>query len=180
MVVGIGLSVLCGHLALDRWTLGTAAPSSETVVIEGTVEWAGWRKSAHPDGPVWFLQLRLTTDSRGFLVAAADLSEPFRTQLRRAGPPKNGARLSSLIGTEASIRVAPRFQEPPRLPTPYVRTLRIDGAVVLAPESSPPSNGSSGRMVSVLVGMGMLVGVGVTGVSVHHLVVCVRHRTARP
>ena len=178
LLVGIGLSVLCGQIVLDRWAANPATRSSGEAVVEGTVEWAGWRKSAHPDGPVWFLQLRLSTDPRGFLVAASDLTEALRAELRRVGPRKNGNRLPSLIGTEATIGMAPRFQERPRPPTPYVRTLQVDGTVVVASGSSREANEPYGPIAVFVIGVGGLVGLGVTGVSGHHLVLCVRHRTA--
>jgi len=178
LIVGLGLSGLCGNVLWHRWTMA-APPSADPVVIEGPIEWAGWRRSVHAEGPVWFLQLRLTTDSRGFLVARSDLTEALRERLRKEQPLHNGARLSSLIGAQAAIGVAPRFQKPPRPTTPYVQTLRIDGAPVLASGSSSGQNGSYDWVVPVLVGIGGLVGLGATGVSAHHLIVCVRHRAAR-
>ena len=178
LLVGVGLSVLCGQFVLDRWT-ASSAPSSNQAVIEGPVEWAGWRRSVHADGPVWFLQLRLTTDPRGFLVAASDLPSAFREQLRQAGPRDNGTRLSSLIGAQAAIGLAPRFQERPRPTSPYIQTLRIDGAaIVTSGASSAGADGPSSWIAHGLVGIGLLVGIGVMGVSAHHLVVCVRYRSA--
>jgi hypothetical protein len=179
LLVGVGLSVLCGTSVLSRWAADPESGTSNQAVVEGTVEWAGWRQSAHAEGPVWFLQLRLATDPRGFLVAESALIRTLREQLRQEQPLENGARLSSLIGTQAAISVAPRFQEPPRPSTPYVQTLRIDGtAVVPSGSSSSDADGPHDWIVSVLVGIGMLVGLGVTGVSAHHLVICIRYRAA--
>lgn len=178
LIVGLGLSGLCGNALLHRWTT-SAPPSADLVVIEGPVEWAGWRRSRHAEGPVWFLQLRLTTDARGFLVAASDLPGDLQAQLRGAGARRNGKRLSSLIGTQAAIGVAPRFQEAPRPPHPYVRMLRVDGATVVSPNtSSSDADGTYALLASVLVGIGSVVGLAMTGVSAHHLVVCVRYRSA--
>ena len=179
LLVGIGLSVLCGQIVLDRWATNPATRTSSEAVVEGTVEWAGWRKSVLSDGPVWFLQLRLSADPRGFLVAASDLPSAFREQLRQAGPRDNGTRLPSLIGAQAAIGLAPRFQERPRPTRPYIQTLRIDGAaIVTSGASSAGADGPSSWIAHGLVGIGLLVGIGVMGVSAHHLVVCVRYRSA--
>lgn len=179
VIVGVGLSGLCGYLALDRWATPPVASRHEQAVIEGPIEWAGWRQSAHAEGPVWFLQLRLATDSRGFLVATSDLTDALRERLRQEQPLQNGARLSSLIGIQATIGVAPRFQKRPRSPTPYARTLWIDGTAVVAPGSpSAEADGPYAWIASGLVGVGLLVGFGVASVSAHHLVVCARHWSA--
>jgi hypothetical protein len=179
LLVGVGLNVLCGTSALSRWTADPGPGMSNQAVVEGTVEWAGWRQSAHAEGPVWFLQLRLTTDPRGFLIAESALIGPLRERLRQEQPLENGAQLSSLIGAQAAIGVAPRFQKPPRPSTPYVQTLRIDGtAVVPSGPASSDADGPYDWIAHVLIGIGMLVGLGVTGVSAHHLVICVRYRAA--
>jgi len=177
LLVGLGLILGCGYLALDRTDSGPPAPSARHAVIEGTIEWAGWRRSATPDGPTWFLQIRLAEDPRGFLVSAAGLSDPARTRLGEAGPKRNQGRLPMLEGKSATVVVDSHFQEPPRPTPPYMQALWVSGTPLVSAKSADgsPEPGGPSTLVLALLGAGVLLGLGLTSASLHHLAVCVRH-----
>ena len=176
LLTGLGLVLGCGYLALSKMS---GAPSTETppghATIQGTVEWASWRQSAAPDGPTWFLQVRLADDPRGFLVSASDLSDAFREQQAQSGRARRSRRrLPALEGKKAIIVVDDRFQQRPRPPTPYMKALRIDGTVLVSRRADSPPQAPN-ALVVLLLGTGVLVGLGLASVSLHHLAVCVRH-----
>lgn len=176
LLIGIGLIFGCGYLALDRTASGPPVSSPRHAVIEGPIEWAGWRQSAAPGGPGWFLQIRLADDPRGFLVAATHLSATARTRLGEAGPKRNEGRLPMLEGKDATVVVDSHFQEPPRPNTPYMQALWVSGTPFVSTES--PGGGPAGGSTTLglaLLGAGVLLGLGLTSASLHHLAVCARH-----
>jgi hypothetical protein len=176
LLVGLGLVLGGGVLAaaqIDASSPPTAAAGQAT--IRGTVAWAGWRQSAAADGPAWFLQVRLDGDPRGFLVSASDLTATFRDRHDQSGPARGTRRpLSGLEGKDAVIVVDDRFQERPRPSTPYMQALRIGGTVVAPLRPDASSEGPSTGFL-LLLGAGVLAGLGLTSVSLHHIAVCVRH-----
>lgn len=167
LLVGLGLSVLSGTAAVQRWVPTPAALEANQVRLAGTVEGAGWRSSAR--GAERFLQIRLRDDPRDFLVVASDVPKAVREWLGRTD------RLSRLEGGRAVIVTAARFQERPRPPTPYMLALHVDGTVIVphgrAADPPPPWQRT---VVSILLGAGLLVGLALVGVSGHHLVLCIR------
>lgn len=176
LFVGLGLILGCGYLVLDRMQgPSPTPPASGHATVSGTIEWAGWRRSAAAGGPAWFLQVRLADDARDFLVAASSLSPAARERLEKAGARQNRGRLPSLEGRTATITVDSSFQERPRPQHPYMQTLQVNGTAIV-PRSNP---GTAPREPSalfvILNGIGLLAGLGIGSVSLHHLAVCVRH-----
>jgi hypothetical protein len=169
LFVGVGMLVYAGTVLYDRAPADEGA-APDTVALRGTVEWAGWRHSARGDGPARFLQVRLAGDPRGFLVAAADLSPAVRDRLRRQA---RGGRIPALEGGRATVVIDAAFRERPRAARPYLRGLRVDGTTIVRPAGAdvPAAEGPG----LLLAGLGLLVGLGVTGACLHHFAVCVRH-----
>lgn len=167
LLVGLGLSVLTGVFALQRWAPMPEALGENRVRMVGTITEAGWRASAR--GPERFLQIRLRDDPRDFLVVASDIPKAVRERWGRAD------RLSRLKGGRAVIVMAARFQERPRPPTPYMLGLRVDGTVIVPHgRTADPPPPWRRAIVSILLGAGLLVGLALAGVSGQHLVLCLR------
>lgn len=175
LLVGFGLILGCGYgvlTQLDDSFSPEAGPKQAT--IKGTIDWAGWRQSAAADGPARFLQVRLEEDPRGFLVSPSDLTAAFREH-QAASENAKRSRLPSLEGKQAIIVVDDHFQERPRPSTPYMKGLRINGTTVVSMAPSGSTSGDSGLLAVLLIGGGLLLGIGLTSVSLHHIAVCVRH-----
>jgi len=167
LLVGLGLSVMTGVFAFQRWMPAPEALGEARVQVAGTVAKAGWRASAR--GPERFLQIRLRDDPRDFLVVASEIPKVVRERWGRAD------RIPHLAGQRAVIVMAARFQERPRPQTPYMLSLRVDDTVIvpLGGTADPPPPWRR-AVVSILLGVGLLVGFALTGVSGHHLVLCLR------
>lgn len=182
LLVGGVLSVLVGWSILDRWPSRDAEHGQVTsgqVQVEGTVEWAGWRRSARGGGPTWFLQIRLAEDPRGFLVAASDLTADATRQLSAFGEKRNQKRLPLLEGKRAVIGVDAGYRQASRSATPYMQVLRVGETIVVSAAASTDAASAWPRtIVFVLLGTGLLVGLGLTAVSLHHLIVCARYGRA--
>lgn len=175
LLVGFGLILGCGYGVLTRLDDSfspKAGPGHTT--IRGTIEWAGWRQSAAADGPARFLQVRLEGDPRGFLVSTSDLTAAFRERQVASEQAKRN-RLPGLEGKQAVIVVDDHFQERPRPSTPYMKALRINGRTVVPMAPPGSTSGNPGLLTVLLLGGGLLLGIGLTSVSLHHIAVCVRH-----
>ena len=177
LLVGLGLVLGCGYLVFDRMNASSPTPPpSSHATVSGTIEWAGWRRSAAASGPTWFLQIRLADDPRDFLVAASSLSPAARDRLRKAGARQNKGRLPVLEGRRATITVDSSFQKQPRPSHPYMQALRVNGTVITEPHSgSAPTSKGPTALALLLSVVGLLTGLGIASVSLHHLAVCVRH-----
>lgn len=160
------------HLQWSRGPDATASPAQAT--LEGRIEWAGWRTSAVPDGPNWYLEVRLAGRPRGFLAAAESLSDRARA---RYGSPATDQGIPALAGEQATVVVDSSLLARPER-HPYLAALRVDGQTIVpqgdaaADESMPWIR----RVLGLLLGVGVLVGVGVVGASLQHVVVCIRQR----
>ena len=173
---GVGLLVAGGTILQSHWVPDGSA-SADRFVIDDTIAWAGWRRSAAPDGPTWFLQVRLKGDPRNFLVSAEDLTASFRERLRaaRQSPRRSRRALSGWEGRPVRVWVDASVRDASPSSTPYMLSLRVDGEpVVRSPDDASEGTGK-GPLFWGLIGTGMLVGLGVAGASLHHLVVCVRY-----
>ena len=177
LLVGLGLVLGCGYLILDRVNVSSPTPpSSRHATISGTIEWAGWRRSAAAGGPVWFLQIRLAEDPRDFLVAVSSLSPAARDRLQKAGARQERGRLPVFEGRRATITVDSSFQKPPRPNHPYMQALRVDGTIITqAPSGSSTESEGPTALFLLLSGTGLLVGLGIASVSMHHIAVCIRY-----
>jgi hypothetical protein len=173
-VIGAGLAFACGYGLYHRG-IGERAPAHGShVVLNGPIAWAGWRQSAVPSGPDWYLQLRLEGDSRGFLVAASSLPTTYRARLDGPdGRPRSP--LPSLVGKRAAVVVDSSLHRSPGVSTPYLSALRVEGTTIVPLTPGESSSGGAGVLL-LLLGVGALGGLGLLGASVHHAVLCVRHR----
>lgn len=175
LVIGASLALGSGYGLHLQWSRGQGASASPAQVpLEGRIEWAGWRASAVPDGPSWYLEVRLADRPRGFLVAAESLSDWARA---RFGSPAADQGIPALTGEQATVVVDSSLLGRPER-HPYLAALRVDGQTIV------PQGGEAGdesmpwirRGLGLLLGVGVLVGVGVVGASLQHVVVCIRQR----
>lgn len=175
IVLGLALTAVFAYRAYDH---GESRPdaqrSPDRATIEGTVEWIGWTRSAARDGPDWFLQLRLKGDRRGFVVAADEVPETHRARLEGRGDERG--EIPELVGKEAAVVVDSALLE---AEAPYMSGLRVGGEAVLSRDGAGPNSSSDWGHRGLLVGywIGFLGSVVLLGVSVHHVVVCVRYRS---
>lgn len=172
-VIGLGMMIGGGHFAYDYRTAGNEAHGlSSHAIIEGRVAWAGWRTSAAGGGPDRFLQFRLENDPRGFLVAADDLSSADRKRFKRSH--SNDDEVPTLTGATVVVAVDSALLDEE---TPYIAGLRVGGTTII-PARRDPSDSMHGWTPPALLTLYWicaLVGVGILGASVQHIIVCVRY-----
>lgn len=175
IVVGVGLALGFGALFYHEWVKDDETASATTLAKrDGRIEWAGWRRSARPDGPRWFLQVRIEGDSRGYIVSGDRVAASYREQV---GQPRLGE-IADLRDTQATVVVDSSLLN---APTPYLSGLHVGGETVVPLENAQSKRsslwGRAGRLL--LYGAATLVGLGILGASGHHVVVCVRYRRRR-
>jgi len=176
IVVGATLSLGSGYALHLQWSVQAEPTDSAHTTLKGTVEWAGWRASAVPTGPNWYLEIRLAGRPRGFLIPSRRLSEAIKS--RFSGPRPDEA-IPALTGQEATVVVdstlLARAERHPSL-----AALRVNGERIVGPKNDrSEGSASSARWgLGLLFGLGIVVGVGLFGACLQHVVVCVRRRGA--
>lgn len=175
IIVGAGLAFGSGYGLYTRLSDEETAQSGEYVMVDGQIEWAGWRQSATGGGPAWYLLVRIAGDDRGFLVSASSLSEQDRSRFGEPGGPAPKQPIPSLVGRQATIVVDSRLST--NNPRPYLSALRVDGeTLVPLNDRSAESDPLWTRVgIVLLLGLGVFIGAGVLIGSLQHVVVCVRH-----
>ena len=176
IVVGATLSLGSGYALHLQWSVQAEPIDSAHTTLKGTVEWAGWRASAVPTGPNWYLEIRLAGRPRGFLVASRRLSEAIKS--RFSGPRPDEA-IPALTGQEATVVVdSTLLARAGRHPS--LAALRVNGERIVGPKNDrSEGSASSARWgLGLLFGLGIVVGVGLFGACLQHVVVCVRRRGA--
>lgn len=173
LVIGAGLALGSGYGLHLQWSGRAWVPNSPRhTTIEGRTQWVGWRASAAPEGPDWYLEVRLADHPRGFLVAASGLADPSRF-----GSPEAGRGIPALMGQPATVVVDSSFLSGTGR-HPYLSALRVDGEAIV-PLADGASNGTPRWLrwvVGLLLGGGVVIGVGVVGVCLQHVLLCVRRR----
>lgn len=177
LLVGLGIATGSGIRLQDQWRHGGEKAVSDYVAVQGRITKAQWRRSAAPDGPNWYLQVWVEGDDRGFLIAERDLST---SSLETVGVSEaRDAPISELVGREGVVYLDSALVDSS---TPYLSALQIEGRFVGPSKQAAVSMFSSSSQwgVALFWGAGMLLGVGLLGVSVHHLVVCLRYWRRNP
>lgn len=174
IVVGIGLVLGCGALMYHEWPEDGHASPTTPVKVEGKIEWAGWRRSARPDGPRWFLQVRMEGDPRRYIVSGDRVPASYREQV---GQPRSGE-ITELGDKHVTVFVDSSLL---KMPTPYLSGLHVGGETVVPVENAQSTSFSVWGRVGLLslLGAAALVGLGTLAASVHHVVVCVRYGRRR-
>lgn len=177
IVVGAVLALGSGYALHLQWGEESGSnPSSLHTTLVGITEWAGWRASAVPEGPDWYLEVRLEDRPRGFLVTTDRLSEGVGSQY---GSPGANQRIPALTGKQATVVVDSTLLARPAQ-HPYLSGLRVNGEIIV-PEKSGGSDEWSAwesSWLGVLLALGVLVGLAFLGASLQHAVVCVLQRRA--
>lgn len=179
LVVGACLALGSGYGLHLQWSRGhDATASSAQATLEGPIEWAGWRASAVSDGPSWYLEVRLAGRPRGFLVAAESLSDRARA---RYGSPAADEGIPALAGRRATVVVDSSLLARPEQ-HPYLAALHVNGETVVPQGDKAPDESTPWihRALGLVLGVGLLVGVGVVGASLQHVIVCVRRGRGAP
>lgn len=172
ILAGLTLVLGGGFVLHAQWASSIQQAASEYVTVQGRIAEARWRRSAAPQGPRRFLYVKIEGDDRGYLVAEQDLPSSSRDGLGISED--QGTGLSGLVGQKALIRFEVSLREEP---TPYLTELRIEGQTVFSEGtiSSRFSTSLSQRLLALLGGLTVLIGVVGMGVSIHHLTVWGRY-----
>jgi hypothetical protein len=176
-VLGLGLMVGCGYFAYDHGPAGdNTRRLSSYAMIDGRVEWAGWRMSTGRGGPHRFLQIRFEGDHRGFLVASENVPRAHRRQFERTRTGDD--EIPSLMGRAATVAVDSALLNEE---TPYISGLWVGEETIIPVRGNSCDSVDGWRQTALLslYWMGTLVGLGILGVSVQHLTVCVRYWRSR-
>lgn len=172
IVVGLVMTAVFGDLGYDQLNTGEGTSASPKYAeIEGPIAWAGWRTSAVAQGARWFLQIRIEDDHRGYIVAAEDVPETGQARFGSPGSEKDT--LSELVGKPVAVTIDSSLLEEE---TPYMAGLSVGGEPIISADDGSESPSVWIRSALVIgYGMGTLMGLGILGASVQHVVVCVRH-----
>lgn len=176
IVVGMVLALGSGYALHLQWSDQNESIPSPDTTLKGTTEWAGWRASAVPEGPDWYLEIRLVGRPRGFLVATDRLPEAVQSQY---GSPAANQHIPALTGEPATVVVDSTLLAHPAR-HPYLSGLHVNGEIIV-PQKNGELEGSSlwgSPRLGLLLGFGLLVGLALVGASLQHVVVCVRQRRA--
>jgi hypothetical protein len=184
LIVGLGLAAVGGIGLYERWANDGASVAQKAghAFLDGRIAEARWRRSAAAGGPDWYLQVRISGDRRGFLVAAQDL--PASERARLGFPPgstgDNRRGISALMDRPATVVVDSSLRRSPGNPTPYLSALRVGGTTVLPLNDAGPSDPLWRRAaLTGLLIVSMVAGWSLFGASAHHIRVCLRHRRPR-